>query len=494
MIPQLKPYPQYKPSGIEWLGDVPEHWEIRKIRKSVKTCINGIWGNDADGKNDMICIRVADFDRNLGYVNIKNPTLRSIPLNNIKHNLLQQGDLLLEKSGGGDRQPVGMVVIYNHQFKAVCSNFIARLPVSIGYNPYFLNFLHRMLYSIGLNIRSIKQTTGLQNLNTKSYLSELVAFPPLSEQNAIAKFLKCYDSHITRLINNRQKLISLLNEQKQAIINQYVTGKIDARTGKPYARYKPSGIEWLGDVPEHWEIAKFSKSIRNIESGTRENFNGNSLNGIPSLGGEHIGKDGKLILKNLKYVSILYFEKLNKGIIKENDILLVKDGATIGKVALIKKLPFNKCAVNEHIFVLRANEKCIPEFLYYAIKNEQFQNEIWKIVTGSAQPRLNSDFIKKISIPFPLLSEQNAIVEYLNNKIANFDSAIDSFNLEISLLREYRTRLIADVVTGKLDVRDVASKLPDIEEVEEEITANLAEEAMETEEITENRGEAYANE
>ncbi|NLY32118.1 MAG: restriction endonuclease subunit S [Firmicutes bacterium] len=187
---RYKPYERYKDSGVEWIGEIPEHWKIGRLKHSVEGCIGGVWGEEpGDDENDIVCVRVADFDRVKLTVNEENLTFRSIPLSQRKRRELNEGDLLIEKSGGGDQQPVGTVVINTIKLPAVCSNFIGRMPVSNRYSPYFLSYLHSAAHSIRLNVKSIKQTTGIQNLDIASYLNEKVAFPPLKEQQAIANSL-----------------------------------------------------------------------------------------------------------------------------------------------------------------------------------------------------------------------------------------------------------------------------------------------------------------
>ena len=219
MITNLKPYPSVKDSGVEWLGEVPEHWEVRRLRTTVNGCTNGVWGNDPDGSRDLVCVRVADFDRSKLSVDLNGRTIRAIASSERRGRLLKRGDLLLEKSGGGDLQPVGAVVMYDYDLTAVCSNFVARMPVSQGSNAKFLTYLHASLYAKRLNVRSIKQTTGIQNLDSYSYLSEHVSLPPLTEQTAIVRFLDHADRRIRRYIRAKQKLIALLEEQKQAVIH-----------------------------------------------------------------------------------------------------------------------------------------------------------------------------------------------------------------------------------------------------------------------------------
>jgi type I restriction enzyme S subunit len=225
----LDPNVKLKPSGIPWLGDVPEHWEIRRLRASIIDCINGLWGSDPDGESDITCVRVADFDRENLRVTLKRKTTRAIPFSARSRRLLHRGDLLIEKSGGGDKQPVGAVVIYDHDEPAVCSNFVARMPISGDCNSGFINYLHNALYSRRINVPSIKQTTGIQNLDWKSYLSELVAFPPKLEQVAIADFLDSERERFGVAISRLDREIDLLREYRTTLTADVVTGKLDVR-------------------------------------------------------------------------------------------------------------------------------------------------------------------------------------------------------------------------------------------------------------------------
>lgn len=155
---RFKPYPAYNDSGIEWLGEIPAHWELRRLGATVTSCQNGVWGEDPDGLHDVPCVRVADFDRLAFRVNFVEPTLRSIEPRLVETRGLRAGDLLLEKSGGGESQPVGAVVLYDHQAPAICSNFIARMTVAAGFDPRFLTYFHAAFYAARLNTRSSNRT------------------------------------------------------------------------------------------------------------------------------------------------------------------------------------------------------------------------------------------------------------------------------------------------------------------------------------------------
>ena len=222
-----QPYPTYKDSGVEWLGKVPEHWRVQRLKTTSDGCISGIWGRNPEGENDLVCVRVADFDRVRLCVRLESPTLRTIELAERRGRLLQKGDLLLEKSGGGERQPVGAVVLYQHDIVAVCSNFVARMPVSPMFCPRYLVYLHSHLYTQRVNTRSIKQTTGIQNLDCLLYFNERIVVPFPPEQTAIATYLDKITADIDSAIQCTKRQIQLLREYRTRLIADVVTGKLD---------------------------------------------------------------------------------------------------------------------------------------------------------------------------------------------------------------------------------------------------------------------------
>ena len=179
-------YPKYRDSGVEWLGEVPGHWMIDRLKRSTVSAKNGVWGDEAkQDANDIPCVRVADFDRQRLRVELDDPTIRNVFDSDRIGRVLKQGDLLLEKSGGGEGQPVGCVVLYDDQLPAVCSNFVARVQTAPGMDSSFWRYVHAAAYAVRLNTRSIKQTSGIQNLDASQYFDERSAFPPSLEQTQI---------------------------------------------------------------------------------------------------------------------------------------------------------------------------------------------------------------------------------------------------------------------------------------------------------------------
>jgi len=470
MINGIKQYPAYKYSGVPWLGEVPEHWEVRRLGASVRACINGVWGSDPDGYYDLPCVRVADFDRYRRRVRMTRLTTRSIVPNDRVRRLLCPGDLLLEKSGGGDQQTVGMVVLYDHQVRAVCSNFIARMPVSEGYDSSYLNYLHAALYALKLNVRSIKQTTGIQNLDSKAYLSEPVAFPPLPEQITIVRFLDYFDRRIQRLILARQKRIKLLEEYKQALIHQAVTGQIDVRTGKPYQAYKDSGVEWLGKVPEHWGLKPLKRCVlinaSVLPDTTPANYEFRYID-IGMVGtGFLTGEPHRLRFGNAPSRA--------RRVLHVGDTI-ISTVRTYLKAIYYVDGDAEALVCSTGFAVLTPGSCTKPKYVSYLLQSNIFTDRVTAESVGTAYPAIAEGRFGSFHVPIPLLTEQSAIVEYLDAQTATLHAAIDADKKAIELLKEFRTTLIAEVVTGKLDVRDVAAQLPEeeaemaTEPVEEEI-------------------------
>lgn len=219
-----------KPSGVEWLGDVPIHWRLHRLKWSVASCKNGVWGADPQGDElDIPCVRVADFDRKGLRVVLVEPTIRSVAESEREGRILSRGDLLLEKSGGGENQPVGCVVLYEDSRAAVCSNFVARVRLASDQDSSFWRYVHAAAYAVRINVRSIKQTSGIQNLDNQQYFDEVVGFPPAAEQRAIAAFLDGETAKIDALVAESERVVNLLQERRAALIVAATTGRIDIR-------------------------------------------------------------------------------------------------------------------------------------------------------------------------------------------------------------------------------------------------------------------------
>lgn len=222
----LNPDVPLRPSGIEWIGDVPGHWTKSRIKNHISRSAAGVWGDDEKGNmNDIICFRIADFNYEERCLSFDKITIRNIDPKQLEGRYLSKGDLLIEKSGGGEATPVGRVVYCNYDGKATYTNFIHSISLSDNVDSRFFLYYFNMLYSNKINLLYFNQTTGLQNLQIGEYLGQPIYLPPLSEQQEIADYLdkKCVE--IDGLKEKLSKKRETLTELRQSIISEVVTGK-----------------------------------------------------------------------------------------------------------------------------------------------------------------------------------------------------------------------------------------------------------------------------
>ncbi|MDE2180245.1 MAG: restriction endonuclease subunit S, partial [candidate division NC10 bacterium] len=277
--------------------------------------------------------------------------------------------------------------------------------------------------------------------------------PPLPEQTAIVRFLDYADRRIRRYIRAKQKLIKLLEEQKQAIIHRAVTRGLD-----PNVRLKPSGVEWLGDIPEHWEIAPLKFLSCRIQNGATPPTSEPRfyIDGIVPWYGPSSCAQYEEVGKPVRYLTETAFSEGRARLIHAPALLVVVIGATAGRMALLPQ----DGSTNQQITSYEVRtERVSPRFVLRQVRGA----ERWLRTTASTAtiPILDAGEVSRLPVAVPPLPEQERIVRHAEESTTDLSTAIERAEREISLLREYRTRLIADVVTGKLDVREAAARLPD---------------------------------
>jgi type I restriction enzyme S subunit len=305
-----------------------------------------------------------------------------------------------------------------------------------------------------------------------------ITLPPLSEQAAIVRFLDHADRRVRRYIRAKQKLIKLLEELKAAIIHRAVTGQIDVRTGKPYPRYKPSGVEWLGDVPEHWQLRKL-RQCGSILGGLTPSMADRSLWGgdVPWV----TPKDMKrfTITAASMNVSGKALEVTSLRLIPSGSVLLVVRGMILARRVPIART-VKPVTINQDMKAIVPAAGIDAGYLAYRMDAAQAMFVPMIDEAGHGTKRFPTERWKNIVLAIPPETEQRQIVSHIDQAIAQVAGALDVAQREIDLLREYRTRLIADVVTGKLDVREAAARLPqeaeDLEPLDEAEVEGDAEE------------------
>ena len=206
-----------------------------------------------------------------------------------------------------------------------------------------------------------------------------------------------------------------------------------------------------GHHASEWDRTRLKWSLASLQSGARETGGGNLYDdGVFSIGGEHIGWTGELRTEPDRYISEEFYKRMNSGKVSTGDVLLVKDGATIGKLALVKSVPLGRAAINEHVFILRANQSIDPAFLFYFLQSAYGQQQIQLYVKGSAQPGLNSQFINYVHWKVPAQKSQKHVVDFLDRETVRIDTLIEKKERQIDLLQEKRGALMSHAVTKGL--------------------------------------------
>lgn len=356
-------YAKYKDSGVPWLGEVPAHWAVDRFKRSTVSCKNGIWGDEPQGDDsDIVCVRVADFDREKRRVQLTEPTIRNVSNDERKGRLLRPGDLLLEKSGGGENQPVGCVVLFEYPAPAVCSNFVARVVLSPGMNSSFWRYQHAVAYAAGVNTRSIKQTSGIQNLDQQQYLDERAAFPPSDEQATIAAFLDKETDKLDALVAEHQRLIDLLNEKRQASIARAVTTGI-----RRHAKVKSSGIPCIGDLPAGWNFGplKHFWDVIDCKHVTADFVD----DGIPVASIREV--QGRWVsLDDAKCTTEGFYEQLIEGrrLPRAGDLIFSRN-ATVGEVAQVRP-DHSRFAMGQDVVLLRRRlSDASPDYFQHVLRS-----------------------------------------------------------------------------------------------------------------------------
>ncbi|GMV06942.1 MAG: hypothetical protein AMXMBFR53_32170 [Gemmatimonadota bacterium] len=440
MIDGLKPYPRMKDSGVPWLGQVPEHWETERAKWLFRKMSRPV----RDSEEVVTCFRD-------GTVTLrKNRRTRGFTesLKEIGYQGIRRGDLVIHAMDAF----AGAIGVADSDGKAtpVYSVCEPQPNVDSHYYAYTVREMARSQWIQAL-AKGIRERST--DFRFEGFGSQPVPLPPLFEQAAIVRFLDHADRRIRRYIRAKQELIKLLEEQKQVVIHRAVTRGLD-----PSVRLKPSGVEWLGDVPEHWEVCTLRRVITRAVDGPHHSPNYVD-DGIPFLSARNIKTDC-WSLDDVRFISEEDYAEFSKRIAPEvGDVLYTKGGTT--GVARVVDLPF-RFQVWVHVAVLRVKRhKVVPDYLALVLNSPRSYEQAQLFTRGATNQDLGLGRMKAVWFALPPISEQNALLKALEDETQNLRAAVHGARREITLLREYRTRLIEDVVTGMLDVREAAARLPD---------------------------------
>ena len=425
---------QYKQSGTPWLGSIPKHWTIHRLGNIADMRVSNV---DKHTRHDELPVRLCnyiDVYKNEEIHPSMNFMRATASVEEIKKFRLQTGDVLITKDSESWND-IGVPALVTNYAEDLISGYHLALfrPTSRILGPFLAWALRSKRVSYHFHVAAQGVTRfGLTHTSIKAVP---IATPPLDEQAAIVRYLDEADQQIQAYISAKEKLIALLVEQRQAIIQQAVTRGLD-----PNVKLKPSGVEWLGDVPEHWEFSRIKNQLYSLNH-KRIPLSANERGAMSMRRYDYYGASGVI-------------DKVDHYLFDDELLLLAEDGANL----VLRNLPLaiiarGKFWVNNHAHILKPKDGNLD---FLAWKLEGIDYTPW--ISGAAQPKLTQDRLMSIPTAVPTKEEQDKIVERVLSRTRSLQTTIDQTRRQIELMEEYRTRLIADVVTGKVDVRATAKE------------------------------------
>ena len=448
MTHALPPYPDYKESGIAWLGQVPKHWEVHTFRQ-VAHATKGSQPQRLYLEHEAPAEAKPYLTMEYLRAPQGNPKFYCVPSNGDV--VANAGDILLLWDGAN----AGEFLVAK---EGVVSSTAALLHFA-HHNTRYIYFALKQCEPL---LRAFSTGMGIPHVDSRTLRHMPIPLPPLDEQVAIVRFLDFVDGRMRRYARAQQQTIRLLTEYKQSLIHHAVTGKVNVCTGAPYTTYHDTGIEWLGQVPSHWEVCRLKSRLVKNESGIwndRHNTHGTIVLRSTEQtisGGWRIENPARLVLSP---------EERETYLLQVGDLLVTKSSGSpdhIGKTSLVtEEIASLACAFSNFMQRLRVDKDTHPKLIWYYLNSPVGREQlIFQSTTTTGLGNLNGKMLGNCIIAIPPLAEQGAIVEYLDAQTARIDAAIAAIRRTVALLGEYRERLVADVVTGKVDVRAVAAGLP----------------------------------
>jgi len=431
---RYKPYPKYKESGVAWLGEVPEGWK----QTYLKYISNVNMGQSPSSKSYNTDGNGIEFLQGNADFKKLNPIARTFTTEIKKISSIE--DILFTV-----RAPVGAMNISDKKY--AIGRGLCAISANKKSKKEFLWWLMRVLT---VELKTVATGSTYEAVSVEQVNNLRVELPSLKEQKAIANYLDQKTQKIDTLIEKQQTLIKLLKEKRQALISHAVTKGLDDTV-----KMKDSGVAWLGEVPEHWDVSKI-KFYTNIKG--RIGFRGYKKEdlvlkseGALVLGASEMNNNAKIILNNPQYISWIKYYESPEIILKKDDILFVQRGSTVGKVAHID-YDIEEATINPSLVVLK-KIKLDVSFLKYFLMSDIIKAIVKVQTSSTAIPMISQEQIGNYIIVKPPLKEQKKIAQYLDQKTKQIDTLISKSTQAIELLKERRSALISAVVTGKVDVR-----------------------------------------
>ena len=447
---RFRRYPNYKKSGVEWLGGIPAHWEVKPVKAALIRNDSGVWGEDFDDDGTIV-LRSTEQTAE-GRWRIEEPARRRLSAREAAFAKLYVGDLVVTKSSGSAHH-IGKTSVVDARIAALncCySNFIQRLRVSAKHVPQFFWYFMNCPAAREQLVFFSSTTTGLGNLNGSILGGIHLPTAPRGEQRAIADFLDRETAKIDALVEKRERLIELLQEKRTALITRAVTRGLD-----PNVPMKDSGVEWLGEIPAHWEV----KRLWHLTPRDRKIMYGIVLPGPNVDVGVPIVKGGDVATRlkqdALSRTSFEIESRYVRSRLRGGDLVYAIRGS-IGEVEVVPD-ELEGANLTQDAARVAYTKATHGHWLLYALRSKGVFGQLEAGALGATIKGINIRDLKRARIPVPPRSEQPEIASFLTAEARKFEGLSSMMRSAINHLKEYRTALISAAVTGKIDVRDEAA-------------------------------------
>jgi type I restriction enzyme S subunit len=439
-----KAYPRYKPSGVEWLGQIPEHWDIRKLKHISSIQFSNVDKHTVEGEKPVRLCNYVDVYRHDFITADLNFMEATAPPAQIAKFALSAGDVIITKDSEAWDDIAVPAYVSSEMHDVLCGYHLAQIRPDPNWADG--KYLFRAFCSRGINDQFRVAATGITRYGLGKYWLDngLFLVPPVEEQRAIAAYLDRETERLDALMEKKQRQIELLQKKRAALISHAVTRGLD-----PTVKMKDSGVEWLWEVPKHWQVKRM-KHVSKVKYGLGEPPD-QLEDGLPFIRATDIHR-GKINSEAILKVDPKDIPWSRDPELRTNDILVVRSGAYTGDSAIVPEEWAG--AIAGYDMVLRVSG-AMPHFVAYALLSKYLlYGQIYLERSRAAQPHLNAEELGSFMILLPPKPEQEEIVSYLDSETEKSDALMEMVKDSIKLLREYRTALISAAVTGKIDVRE----------------------------------------
>jgi len=442
-------YTDYKDSKIEWVGKIPEHWNVTSVGKVYEITLGKMLQPTQLSSKDEFVPYLKAMNVQDGYLKTDTIDKMYASRSDIDNLKILSGDLLVCEGGEVARS----VVIKKDLDRMIFQNSLHRVR---SYQNNDVTFLHYYLISLRNSgfVDILVNRATIAHFTKDKFKSLKMPLPGIGEQKEIMKFLNKRTREIEDLITRKEILINLLEEKRQSMITEAVTKGLN-----PNVKMKDSGVEWIGEIPEHWEVkrvkhiaAKGNYSLVDGPFGSDLKNEEYKDEGVPIIQLNNI-RNGEHLFNNIKYVTEEKSRQLSKHTAVPGDLVIAKMAHPVGRSAIVKR-NFEKYVIVADCIKLSLDKNYYNRFINYTMNTAYFISQAELVAGGITRLRINLGDLKQLKLFIPPYQEQLEICGYLDVKVRGIDNSIALVTEQIQKLKDYRQSLIYEAVTGKIDVRD----------------------------------------